>query len=49
VKIIASVALLEISLATSVPAQQSGGPSSADIKREAELQKKAAEAKHKWG
>jgi hypothetical protein len=47
-KLIASIALLGISLATSVSAQQSPKPSSAEIKREAELQKKAAEAKQKW-
>jgi|WetSurMetagenome_2_1015567.scaffolds.fasta_scaffold561191_1 F0F1-type ATP synthase membrane subunit b/b' len=48
VKLIASIVVLGISLATSVWAQQSPAPSSAEIKREAELQKKAAEAKQKW-
>lgn len=48
VKLIASMAVLGVSLAASVPAQQSPAPSSAEIRREAELQKKAAEAKQKW-
>ena len=47
-KLIASMVVLGISLTTGVLAQQSTGPSSAEIKREAELQKKAAEAKQKW-
>jgi hypothetical protein len=47
-KRIASIAVLGISIATGVLAQESPKPSSAEIKREAELQKKAAWAKQKW-
>jgi len=43
-----AMAILGVSFAISLLAQHSQPPSSAEIKREAQLQKKAAEAKQKW-
>ena len=49
-KQIVSFTVLATTLATSIGAQQPSTPtpSHSDIKREAQLQKKAAEAKEKW-